>query len=83
MKNSTCEHRKVCMKTKNTEILDYAGDAEQNIFLRNMREKLGYGLGWKFREALWEWLYPKILAIVLVIVFVYITSHIKLVWVKP
>lgn len=53
-------------------------DHEKNLFLRSIREKLGYGLGWTFWKALWDWLFPKLLIVVLVFIWLYLCIHLRI-----
>lgn len=56
-------------------------DNEKNLFLRNIRNKIGYGLGWTFIAALWDLLSPILFASFLTILFLYIICHTKVVWI--
>lgn len=58
-------------------------DNESNITLRKYREKLGYGLGWTFKDALIDWTIEKlappclfIFGILLYILFIYLYTSI-------
>jgi hypothetical protein len=52
-------------------------DRELNLLFRKLRNKLGYGQGWTFREALWEFLHPKLVAIGLILLSFYLASHLR------
>ncbi len=56
-------------------------DEEKNLFLRKLRNKIGYGVGWKFIDALWDCICPPLLAAFLTIIFLYIVWHTKVVWI--
>jgi hypothetical protein len=53
-------------------------DHEKNLFLRSIREKLGYGLGWTFWDALWEWVKPKLVLVILFAVWLYLSMHLQI-----
>jgi hypothetical protein len=55
-------------------------DEEPNKFLRKCRNALGYGLGWKFIDALREWLVPKIIAVALLLIWGYVVLHTRICW---
>ena len=56
-------------------------DEEKNGLLRKLRNKIGYGLGWKFKDAFDDLLTPYIAFAVIVILFLWLASHIKVSWV--
>lgn len=53
-------------------------DSEKNLTLRKLRNKIGYGIGWKFWDALKEYLAPKLMLVCLIIVWLYLSYHIDI-----
>lgn len=56
-------------------------DEEKNLFLRKLRNWIGYGLGWRFVDALWDWSSPVIIASLFTILFLWFVSHLKVIWI--
>lgn len=63
-------------------------ESEPSPFLRSLRNFIGYGVGWKFKDALWDWVHPKLIGLVIAICLfwifynvAYISSHIRVIWV--
>ena len=56
-------------------------DNETNPTLRKLRNKLGYGIGWTFKEALWDKVGPWVLAIPLWVFLIWFMSHTRVVWI--
>jgi hypothetical protein len=55
-------------------------DAEKNIVLRKMRGLItGYGEGWRFHEALWDWAFPKILVVGGIVLW-FLIFKVKFIW---
>jgi hypothetical protein len=53
-------------------------DAEPNLFLRKLREKLGYGVGWTFWGALVEWILPKLILLALISAWLFLSIHVRI-----
>jgi hypothetical protein len=54
-------------------------DNEPNEFLRKLRYRLfGYGCGWTFWGAFWDWFQPKLLLIILLAVWLYLFLHVRI-----
>lgn len=53
-------------------------DSEPNLLLRRLRERLGYGVGWTFADALVDWLVPKLIVLALVSAFLFLSIHVKI-----
>ena len=56
-------------------------DEEKNRLLRKLRNKIGYGMGWRFKDALNDLLAPYIAFAVILILFLLLASHMKISWV--
>lgn len=62
--------------------MDDAEDREKNLWLRKIREFIGYGLGWTFKDAFTDFILPKIMAgVLLFLAYILITHlHITIEW---
>jgi hypothetical protein len=56
-------------------------DNEKNLFLRKLRNKIGYGVGWTFKDAFVEFISPHIAFIAILSIALWLASHTKVVWV--
>lgn len=54
-------------------------DNEPNLVLRKLRNLLGYGCGWTFWGALWEWGFPKFWLIVTIASVIWLSLHVKII----
>jgi len=59
------------------EVINNMSDSEHNLTLRGWREKLGYGLGWTFKDALKDWLWMKVFIPILIILLLILASIIS------
>lgn len=46
-------------------------DEEQNLFLRKLRNKIGYGVGWKFKSALWDLISPYVGFVLMIVILIF------------
>jgi hypothetical protein len=64
--------------------MDYNHDREPNLRLRKWRNNLGYGIGWKFKDALGDYIVENVLPWVigiLILLLVYtVKSHLVISW---
>jgi len=56
-------------------------DQERSAFLRKLRNKIGYGVGWKFKDAFFDLVSPYIAFIVIMLIALWFASHTKVIWV--
>ena len=56
-------------------------DDEKNLMLRVLRNRLGYGPGWTFKRALWDYLAPKLILVAMLLFLFWFNSHIKVIWI--
>ena len=54
-------------------------DNEKNPTLRAWREKLGYGLGWTFKDALWQYLQGPVTLGTFYGIMIYLFVHTRMV----